>query len=99
AATRPAPPKVKLADQEDAALRVVYVCDATGSMMKVFPLLQDVVTKSIEGLQPPQSFTIVMFMEAPPPPLSKTLLPATPANKRKGVDFITAVLARGPTEP
>jgi hypothetical protein len=79
--------------------RVVFVCDATGSMMPQFDALRVELRKSIDALRPPQSFNVVFFQENAPPPLDKNLLFASPDNKRRMHDYIDKYTPRGPTDP
>ncbi len=79
--------------------RVVYICDATGSMMSEFDNLRVELRKSIEALRPPQALNVVFFQENAAPPIEKNLLFATPSNKQRIYDFVDKYTPRGPTDP
>jgi len=81
------------------ARKVVFICDATGSMMQEFDNLRVELRKAIDGLRPPQSFNVVFFQENAPPPPDKSLLFASPDNKRKVYDYVDKYAPRGPTDP
>ena len=45
------------------AKRVVYICDASGSMLDKFDVLQNELRKSVDVLNPIQSFNIIFFRD------------------------------------
>lgn len=82
------------------ARKIVYLCDASGTMLSVFDNLRVEMRKSIENLKPVQSFNIVFFSDDQALVLEKNgLVMATPDNKRKAFDFIEKSFARGTTNP
>jgi hypothetical protein len=81
------------------AKKVVYVRDATGSMMSAFDALRGQTRLAIQGLRPPQSFDIVFINDRNPPPLSPTLLFVTPEAKRRAVEYLDTMAPRGATQP
>lgn len=80
------------------ALKIVYLCDASGSMLSVFPALQRQLRLSIEGLKLPQSFGVVIFSDTFKT-LDNKLQLANPDNKRKASEFVTTLSASGGTKP
>lgn len=84
------------------ARRIVYVIDASGSMIPYRRTVIDELARSLSNLSPQQSFSVIFFqdnaaIEMPP---TRTLLAATAENKRKAVDWIEeALVARGHTNP
>lgn len=70
--------------------RVVYVCDASGSMFGTLQTLLDIKIKSsVAGLQRSQAFNIVFFREDKPAVLNEgQLLLANEANKSKAYEFL-----------
>jgi len=81
------------------ARSVVFVCDATGSMMPMFDLLRAELAKSINILRMQQSLNVVFFQENARPPIDPGLLSATPENKRRLLKFVDDYICRGPTDP
>jgi hypothetical protein len=81
------------------AKRIVFVLDATGSMMASFDSLRVQLRKALQNLQVSQSFGIVFINEHNPAPLAPALLYATPENKRKGIAYAEAMAPRGGTDP
>ncbi len=81
------------------AKRIVFCCDATGSIMSKFDDLRVEIRKAVNGLRPPQAFSVVFFQDNAPPPLAKELLVATPANKARAFDYVDKFVARGTTDP
>ena len=81
------------------ANRIVFVLDATGSMLSEFDNLRVQLRKSIDDLRPPQSFNVVFIKENSPPPPAPELLFTTPENKRLVLDYVEKFSATGPTDP
>jgi hypothetical protein len=82
------------------ARKVVYLCDASGTMITVFDKLREELTQSIDRLRPTQSFSVVLFSDNKAIVLDKSgLLMATPENKRRAAEFVGGVVARGSTNP
>jgi hypothetical protein len=82
------------------AKRVVYICDASGSMMSVFWRVKEELRKAVDVLRPIQAFNVVFFSDVDVTTLSKnTLVMATPDNKRKAFDLSDKMSAAGTTDP
>ena len=82
------------------ARKVLYFCDASGSMVPVFGQLRVELKKSIDGLKPIQAFNVVFYSDDKIFPLSQSgLVVANPDNKRKAYDFIDNQVASGGTQP
>jgi hypothetical protein len=81
------------------ARKIVFVLDATGSMMPSFDSLRVQIRSALQNMVPPQSFNIVFINENNPRPLSTALLFVTPENKRKAFDYVDAMAPRGRTDP
>ena len=81
------------------AQSVVYLCDASGSMLNKFATLRGELTKAIQGLRPVQSFGLTFFQDTHFSALSPQLLMATPANKARAMDFLDTVTPRSSTDP
>jgi len=92
--------------------KVLYLCQASGSMLSVFSKLKTELYNSIEQLKPDQSFDVVFFRDdkvftlgtagnhqAVPETRPAELIPATPENKRKAYDFIGSQVSSGSTQP
>jgi hypothetical protein len=81
------------------AKRIVFVLDATGSMMASFDALRMQLRKAVQNLQVSQSFDILFINEHDPAPLAPALLYATPENKRKAIEYADTMAPRGATNP
>jgi hypothetical protein len=82
------------------ATKVVYICDASGSMMSVFLRVKDELHKSVDVLRPMQGFNVIFFSDADVIALSKSeLLMANPQNKRKAFELAEKMSAAGTTDP
>jgi hypothetical protein len=93
-------PKSSFAGTGGNAHRIMYFCDASGSMVPVFAQLRVELKKSIDGLKPVQSFNVVFFSGDQFSAFNKDgLVMATPDNKRAAYQFIDDQVAHGQTEP
>ena len=82
------------------ARKVVYICDASGSMMSVFWRVKDELHKAVDVLKPIQAFNVIFFSDVDITALSKKdLLMANPDNKRKAFDLAEKMSAAGTTDP
>ena len=70
------------------ATRVAYVCDASGSMLSKFERLRSELRQAVDTLVPIQQFSVVFFQDNQAICVDKTLLFATPQNKRRAYDFL-----------
>jgi hypothetical protein len=69
--------------------RVVFVCDATGSMKDAFEGLKWQLQKSIDGLSGRQAFNVILFQGGEGMALErKTMLSATKQNKQKASGYL-----------
>jgi hypothetical protein len=81
------------------AKRVVYICDASGSMMSVFFRVRIELRKAIDVLKPIQGFNVVFLSDEEVTVLNKGgLVMATPDNKRKAYELIERTSSSGNTE-
>jgi hypothetical protein len=81
------------------AMKVVYLCDSSGSMMNKFDTLRQELRKAADGLKPIQSFDIIFFSEDTFVALDKQLMLATPEVKRKAYDFLEKTAPHGSSDP
>lgn len=81
------------------ALRVAYVCDASGSMVDKIDVLKAELVRSIEVLKPIQSFNVIFFNSKRFAADERSLLVATPQSKRKCAGFIQGVAPMASTDP
>jgi hypothetical protein len=87
-------PKANFVGISGNAKRVVYVCDATGTMLGLkFKLLQKQLYKAIDILKPIQGFNVVFFKGGDSNaewsnPFADELVVANPQNKQKVRQFI-----------
>lgn len=91
-------PRVNFVGSSGNARRIVFLCDASGSMLSVFPALQRQLRQSIDQLRPIQSFGLVIFSENART-LSQNLIMGNPDNKRKAFEFVGQQSAAGGTRP
>ena len=78
---------------------IVYVCDASGSMINTFSSLKEQLVRSIQGLKSIQGFNIVFFQDEKCSSLNDGLLFATPENKRKAFKWLEEQTTTGTTNP
>ena len=83
------------------ARRIVFVCDATGSMLNKMATLRFELENAVSSLKPSQSFNIVFYYDGPKVQAADMggLLSATPDNKRNAFKFLDNVTATGQTDP
>ncbi len=82
------------------ASRVVFLCDATGTMTGLkFDLLKKQLNQTVGNLQPVQNFNIVLFADSGATAMNPSLAAGTPQNKRKAADFLQKFAPRGGTNP
>jgi hypothetical protein len=92
-------PKSTFVGVSGNAKKIVFVLDATGSMMSAFDALRVQLRTAVTNLRMPQSFDIVFINEHNPPPLGPQLLLVTPENKRKAQEYVDTMAPRGGTNP
>jgi hypothetical protein len=81
------------------AREIVFLCDATGSMLNKMATLKDELNKAVVGLRPIQSFDIIFYQDVKVEQFQKTLVPATPEIKRKAGTYLEGVTSEGTTDP
>jgi len=81
------------------AMKVVYLCDSSGSMMTKFDTLRQELQKAVDGLRPVQAFDIIFFSEDSYIAYDKQLMQAVPENKRKAYEFLEKTFCRGSSDP
>lgn len=92
-------PKTKFFGVGGRARRIVFVLDATGSMVGKFEFLQYQTNKALDILQPPQAFNIIFINDQNPTPPSPALMFVTPDNKRLAKEYVDKAVSRGGTDP
>jgi len=93
-------PKSNFAGTTGNATKIVYLCDASGTMMSIFDRLRGELINSVKRLIPLQNFNVIFFQDDQVMAMSKRGLEvANPANKSKAYDFIENTTARGSTDP
>ncbi len=93
-------PKAPFAGMGGNARKIVYLCDASGSMQQVFSGLRDELKRSVGVLVPGQFFNVIFFSDNVVTPYNKGgLLIANPDNKKKLYDFVDDISPRGGTNP
>ena len=81
------------------ARTVVFVCDASGSMINTFGSLKAELVKAISRLKSVQGFNIVFFQDEKCTALDQNLLFATPENKRRAFKWLDEQTTTGTTNP
>ena len=81
------------------AMKVVYLCDSSGSMMNKFDTLRQELRKACDSLKPVQAFDIIFFSEDKFLALDRELLLAVPETKRKAYDFLDKTAPHGSSDP
>jgi hypothetical protein len=84
------------------AMKIVFICDASGSMMTKMDLLKVELEKTVEGLEPIQAFNVIFFQNTANAPkqyieLAPDLIMATGANKKKLYDFLQDIVGQSNT--
>jgi hypothetical protein len=78
---------------------IVFVCDASGSMMNKMVPLKNELKRTIDRLKPIQAFSVIFFADEKPQALSQNVMFASPDTKRKAYDFLGNVSTAGQTNP
>lgn len=92
-------PKSRFMGVGGNARTVVFVCDASGSMIQTFSSLKQELTKAVTGLKAVQGFNIVFFQDEKAASMDDNLILATPENKKKAFNFLDDVSTAGTTNP
>lgn len=80
--------------------RIVFVCDASGSMIDTFGFLKGELAKAISAVQPSQSFGVVIFTDNGAKVFDRDRLqPADGPAKRRALAFMDQVPTTGTSEP
>ena len=95
-------PRGKVFGHGGNAMRIVYICDASGSMLTKMDLLKLELFKSVGQLLPVQAFDVVFFQDSAHNPrnylsLSDDLVMATADNKRSLNSFLQDIEGQGST--
>jgi hypothetical protein len=96
ATTQPLP--VTFARLETRGVRVVYVCDLSGSMMNKFESLREALRRSVAGLRAPQSYAVVFFQDDGVYPKRPELRAATAENEREFERLLGGASAHGSSD-
>lgn len=84
------------------ARRIVYVIDASGSMLRSLPIVLEELARSLDGLGPRQEFSVIFFQrnEAVIVPPRTRLVPATEDEKVRALTWIDEhVIPEGRSNP
>ena len=81
------------------AMKVVYLCDSSGSMMTKFDTLRQELQKAVDGLRPVQAFDVIFFSEDSYIAYDKQLAQAVPENKRRAYEFLEKTTCHGSSDP
>lgn len=82
------------------ARKVVYICDASGSMLDVIGRVRVELQKALDVLSARQAFNVILFSDVEVTTLSRNMLVmATPDQKRKAIEMANTTPASGTTDP
>ncbi len=84
------------------ARRIVYVVDASGSMIGTLPIVLEEVTRSLKALAPDQSFSLLFFQrnESIGAPPADRLIPAVPATIERSLRWASQrIIPAGRSNP
>jgi hypothetical protein len=81
------------------AKKIVFVCDASGSMLQKFDALKRELARTVRQLRPSQSFSLIFFQEQSFKALNQSLIIATPETKRQADGFLDTIVPRAETNP
>ena len=112
ATDKPAPPATQPAARQSAQAakspmfddldhfhRIVFACDATGSMINKMATLKDQLDKAYESLSDAQSFNTMFFQDSKVDSVADKLLPATEGNKKVATEFLDGITSTCTTDP
>jgi hypothetical protein len=89
-----------LAPWQARAEKIVFLCDASGSILNKYATLRRQLSKAVGGLSPSHSFNLIFMQEADSLSQAPELLKATAENKRAADDLLeNKVSPRGETNP
>jgi hypothetical protein len=92
--------RTKLLGTKGTAAKIVYLCDASGSMSGIFPVLKRQLKSSVNALDQSQQFNIIFFSDDNIFPLFRDSPQSAVAdNKHKAMEFIDNAVATGATQP
>lgn len=92
-------PKSQFMGLSGNATRIVFVCDASGSMVDKFDALRLELRRSVDGLKPIQAFGIIFFQEQKAAALDRMLVMANGEHKKQAYEFLDQTTPHGSTEP
>lgn len=83
------------------ARRIVFVCDATGTMIQKLGTLRHELVKAVAALRPNQSFNVIFFSDGGRYHIADRngLILATPDSKRLTYAFLENIVPIGTTDP
>lgn len=93
-------PKGRVFGHGGNAMNIVYICDASGSMMLKMDLLKVELDKSVQQLMPIQAFDVMFYQDSNPKhytSLDSDLDVANADNKKKLYTFLQDIVGQGTT--
>lgn len=86
--------------QNVADQRIVFICDASGSMINMWASVKAELGVEIDKLPPASTFSIIIFLDGETvKEVGGNFLAASPENKLKAERFMDGVLTNGSTNP
>jgi len=92
-------PSPQTAPAMPRARTVVFVCDATGSMINKIARLKIELMLAVQSLRPIDSFDIIFYQNTSVLKLGDDMLSATPENKQKAEVWLDGVTTDGTCDP
>jgi Ca-activated chloride channel family protein len=91
-------PPAAVPDKQATPRELVFVVDNSGSMGGVpIDTAKALMRRALHGMRPDDTFNVLRFSEDASG-LSSTLLPATPGNIKKGIEYVDAMSGMGGTQ-
>jgi von Willebrand factor type A domain len=78
---------------------ILYLCDASGSMIEKMGTLSRELSQAIFTLRPWQRFNLIFFQDGQPMVFANALAPASAQNKQAAATFLSSITPRGRTDP
>lgn len=79
--------------------RILFIIDATGSMLGKLDMVNERVSEAIDVLRPPQGFDVIFFNEYNSEPMWPQMRFVNPESKLAAKNYIAHVVTRGRTDP
>jgi hypothetical protein len=86
-------------DHSKSDTKIIFVCDASDSIVAKMPVLRDELADAVGQLREVQSFNIIFMREKGCAAFAEDMVPATAGNKQRANEFISRFTPGGQTDP